>query len=51
MEILAIKVNRVVREFLIGKTGVGFDRLDLDKWADAYISANSTEKDQYPHLC
>jgi len=33
-----------VREFPIGKQGVGFDRVELDAWADAYISANAIEK-------
>jgi hypothetical protein len=33
-----------VREFPIGKQGVGFDRMELDVWADAYIAANAIEK-------
>jgi hypothetical protein len=33
-----------VHEFPIGKQGIGFDRLELDAWADAYIAANSTDK-------
>ncbi|WP_223472908.1 MULTISPECIES: hypothetical protein [unclassified Pseudomonas] len=33
-----------VREFPIGKQGVGFDRLELDAWADAYIAANAIDK-------
>lgn len=33
-----------VREFPIGKQGVGFDRLELHAWADAYISANAIDK-------
>lgn len=33
-----------VREFPIGKRGVGFDRVELDTWADAYIAANAIEK-------
>ncbi|WP_250548421.1 hypothetical protein [Pseudomonas congelans] len=33
-----------VREFPIGKQGVGFDRLELDAWADVYIAANSVDK-------
>lgn len=33
-----------VREFPIGKQGIGFDRLELDRWADAYIAACSTDK-------
>ena len=33
-----------VREFPIGKQGVGFDRLELDAWADAYIQAMAIEK-------
>ena len=33
-----------VREFPIGKQGVGFDRLELDAWADAYIESMAIEK-------
>ncbi|WDH37408.1 hypothetical protein [Pseudomonas chlororaphis] len=33
-----------VREFPIGKQGVGFDRIELDEWADAYIESKSIEK-------
>lgn len=33
-----------VSEFPIGKQGVGFDRLELDAWADAYIAAHSNDK-------
>jgi predicted DNA-binding transcriptional regulator AlpA len=33
-----------VREFPIGKQGIGFDRLELDEWADAYIAAHSIDK-------
>ncbi|MFF7108942.1 hypothetical protein [Pseudomonas sichuanensis] len=33
-----------VREFPIGKQGVGFDRLELDAWVDAYIEAMAVEK-------
>ncbi|MFJ5236530.1 hypothetical protein ACIP86_07335 [Pseudomonas neuropathica] len=33
-----------VREFPIGKQGVGFDRLELDAWADAYVESKSIEK-------
>ncbi|WP_256591144.1 MULTISPECIES: hypothetical protein [unclassified Pseudomonas] len=33
-----------VREFPIGKQGVGFDRIELDQWADAYIEAMAIEK-------
>ena len=42
--------NRVVRphvsEFPIGQQGVGFDRIELDKWADAYIAENTIKKFQ-----
>ncbi|WP_371857823.1 hypothetical protein [Pseudomonas sp. NFACC04-2] len=45
--------NRTVRpnvqEFPIGKLGIGFDRLELDAWADAYIAANAIEK--HPPIC
>ncbi|WP_434681296.1 hypothetical protein M1D82_09420 [Pseudomonas sp. D4-18] len=33
-----------VREFPIGKQGIGFDRLELDAWADAYVEAKAIEK-------
>ncbi|WP_236535009.1 hypothetical protein [Pseudomonas tremae] len=33
-----------VREFPIGKQGVGFDRLELDAWADAYVESKAIEK-------
>ncbi|WP_273221728.1 hypothetical protein [Pseudomonas sp.] len=33
-----------VREFPIGKQGVGFDRLELDAWADSYVERKSIEK-------
>lgn len=40
--------NKTVRphvsEFPIGKQGVGFDRNELDAWADAYIERASIEK-------
>ncbi|MCQ1989568.1 hypothetical protein NNX13_06765 [Pseudomonas sp. Eb3] len=39
-----ITVRPYVREFPIGKQGVGFDRLELDAWADAYIEAMAVEK-------
>lgn len=35
-----------VREFPIGKRGVGFDRHDLDAWADGYIAGNAISKQQ-----
>ncbi|MDZ4326584.1 MAG: hypothetical protein U1A73_16435 [Pseudomonas sp.] len=37
-------VRPYVNEFPIGMRGVGFDRIELDKWADAYILAHSIEK-------
>ena len=37
-------VRPYVHEFRIGQQGVGFDRLELDQWADAYISAHSLDK-------
>jgi len=37
-------VRPYVREFPIGEKGIGFDRLELDQWADAYIAAHSTYK-------
>ncbi|SDU57919.1 hypothetical protein [Pseudomonas mandelii] len=33
-----------VREFPIGKQGIGFDRLELDQWADAYVESMAIEK-------
>lgn len=37
-------VRPYVREFPIGKQGVGFDRLELDAWADTYVELKSIEK-------
>ncbi|GLH31735.1 hypothetical protein BR1R5_11210 [Pseudomonas sp. BR1R-5] len=37
-------VRPYVREFPIGIQGVGFDRYELDDWADAYIAMHSTDK-------
>nr|WP_257604504.1 hypothetical protein [Pseudomonas fluorescens] len=37
-------VRPYVREFPIGKQGVGFDRLELDAWMDSYIEAMAVEK-------
>ncbi|MCQ4266941.1 hypothetical protein NAV28_06900 [Pseudomonas stutzeri] len=37
-------VRPFIREFPIGVQGVGFDRLELDAWADAYIAKASIEK-------
>lgn len=37
-------VRPYVREFPIGTQGVGFDRLELDAWADRYINAYAIEK-------
>lgn len=39
-------VRPFVREFPIGRQGIGFDRIELDHWADAYIAANSIDKQQ-----
>lgn len=33
-----------VHEFPIGVQGVGFDRYELDDWADAYIAKHSIDK-------
>lgn len=42
-----------VRVFPIGKQGVGFDRQELDDWADAYIAARAidqhTPSENTPH--
>lgn len=37
-------VRPYVREFPIGVQGVGFDRYELDAWADDYIERNAIEK-------
>jgi predicted DNA-binding transcriptional regulator AlpA len=37
-------VRPYVHEFPIGQQGIGFDRLELDQWADAYIAAHSLDK-------
>ncbi|UQS13015.1 hypothetical protein [Pseudomonas sp. HS6] len=37
-------VRPYVREFPIGQQGVGFDRIELDKWADACIEENAIRK-------
>jgi predicted DNA-binding transcriptional regulator AlpA len=33
-----------VREFPIGKQGIGFDRIELDQWADAWVESMAIEK-------
>ncbi len=33
-----------VKEFPIGVRGMGFDRYELDEWADSYIAANAIDK-------
>ncbi|WP_255251520.1 hypothetical protein [Pseudomonas indica] len=38
-------VRPYVREFRIGVQGIGFDREELDAWADAYIDQASIEKE------
>ncbi|MHC8404278.1 hypothetical protein [Pseudomonas sp. TMB3-21] len=47
-EVFNKAVRPYVREFPIGKQGIGFDRLELDKWADAYIAAHSIHKQMNP---
>lgn len=37
-------VRPSVREFPIGKQGVGFDREELDAWADRYVELKAIEK-------
>ncbi|WP_095183963.1 hypothetical protein [Pseudomonas sp. Irchel 3H9] len=37
-------VRPYVREFPIGERGIGFDRNELDRWADAYIATHSIDK-------
>eukprot|EP01030_Chromulinospumella_sphaerica_P005260 gene5260-5145_t len=43
-EVFKNTVRPHVREFPIGKQGVGFDRHELDQWADAYVEAMAIEK-------
>ena len=44
-----LEFNRTVRpfvaEFPIGVMGIGFDRYELDAWADAYIAATCVQKE------
>lgn len=35
---------QLVREFPIGKQGIGFDRIELDQWADAWVESMAIEK-------
>ncbi|WP_409521468.1 hypothetical protein [Pseudomonas sp.] len=37
-------VRPYVREFRIGRQGIGFDREELDAWVDDYIERAITEK-------
>ncbi|WP_322361875.1 hypothetical protein [Pseudomonas sp. Teo4] len=37
-------VRPFVREFPIGAQGVGFDRYELDEWADNYIAEQAIDK-------
>lgn len=37
-------VRPYVREFRIGVQGIGFDREELDAWADAYIDGPSLKR-------
>ena len=37
-------VRPYVKEFPIGARGVGFDRYELDEWADNYIAENAIDK-------
>lgn len=38
-------VRPCIREFPIGSRGVGFDRLELDEWADAYVQRAAIAKE------
>lgn len=38
------EVRPHVREFRIGKQGIGFDRKDLDVWADQYVKNATSEE-------
>ena len=33
-----------VREFPIGRQGIAFDRTELDRWADSYVSGQAIDK-------
>ena len=37
-------VRPLVKEFPIGARGVGFDRYELDEWADTYIAEHAVDK-------
>lgn len=37
-------VRPYVREFPIGERGIGFDRIELDQWAEAHMAAHSVAK-------
>jgi hypothetical protein len=37
-------VRPFVKEFPIGARGIGFDRYELDKWADSYIAEQAIER-------
>lgn len=37
-------VRPFVKEFAIGARGVGFDRYELDEWADRYIAEHAIDK-------
>lgn len=37
-------VRPYVHEFPIGQQGIGFDRIELDLWADAHIATHSVPK-------
>lgn len=43
-------VRPFVKEFPIGSRGVGFDRRELDEWADNYIAVHSSEKKSKPEI-
>jgi len=43
-EVFNKTVRPYVHEFPIGEQGIGFDRIELDQWADAYIVTHSISK-------
>lgn len=47
-EVFNKTVRPYVHEFPIGQQGIGFDRIELDQWADAYKAAFSVSKKTFP---
>lgn len=43
-EVFNKTVRPYVREFPIGQRGIGFDRSELDQWAETYVATHSIPK-------